>query len=137
MGLPLALYFLCLYYFGPAVASTYWPWVCFFSLSGSIQARLLPQDPLYEPVSHSFLPLALNGFFSLANFDLPVLLGFFLLLDLSKWTSTITRFHVWILLFCVLKFPHIISFFLFFFLFLRNSSHKFLNSLKYLYHLVK
>ena len=45
MGLPLAIYFLCLYYFGPAVAyfrfSTYCPWVCFLSLSGLIQARLL------------------------------------------------------------------------------------------------
>ena len=43
----------------------------------AIQARLLPQDSLYEPVSHSFLPLSLNGCFLLANFGLPVLLGFF------------------------------------------------------------
>ena len=81
MGLPLARYFLCLHYFEPAVAhsrfSTYCSWVCFFSFSGPIKACLLPQDPLYEPVSHSFLPLGLNGFFLLANFGLPVLLGFF------------------------------------------------------------
>ena len=81
MGLPLAPYFLCLHYFGSAMAhsrfSTYCPWVCFFSLSKPIQARLLPQGPLYELVSHSFLPLGLNGFFLLANFGLPVLLGFF------------------------------------------------------------
>ena len=81
MGLPLAPYFLCLHYFGPTVThsrfSTYCPWVCFFSLFRPIQARLLPQDPLYEPVSRSFLPLGLNGFFLLANFGLPVLLGFF------------------------------------------------------------
>ena len=81
MNLPLAPYFLCLRYFGSAMAhyrfSTYCPWVCFFSLSGPIQAHLLPQDPLYEPVSHSFLPLGLNGFFLLANFGLLVLLGFF------------------------------------------------------------
>ena len=43
----------------------------------AIQARLLPQDSLYEPVSHSFLLLSLNGFFLLTNFGLPVLLGFF------------------------------------------------------------
>ena len=81
MGLPLALYFLCLYYFGPAMAhsrfSTYCPWVCFLSLSGPIQARLLLQDPLYEPVSHSFLPLGLSGFFLLVNFGLPMLLDLF------------------------------------------------------------
>ena len=81
MGLPLAPYFLYLHYFGPVVApsrfSTYCLWVCFFSLFGPIQARLLPQDPLYEPVSRSFLPLGLNGFFLLANFGMPVLLGFF------------------------------------------------------------
>ena len=85
MGLPLAPYFFCLHYFGPVVAhsrfSTYCPWVCFFSLSRPNQARLLPQDPLYEPMSHSFLPLGLNGFFLLANFGLLVLLRFF-----SYWT---------------------------------------------------
>ena len=81
MGLPLAPYFLCLHYFGPVVAhsrfSTYCPWICFLSLSRPIQARLLLQDPIYEPVSHSFLPLGLNGFFLLANFGLPMLLGLF------------------------------------------------------------
>lgn len=81
MGLPLAPYFLCLHYFGPVVSysrfSTYYPWVCFLSLFGPIQARLLLQDPLYEPVSHSFLPLGLNGFFLLANFGLPMLLSLF------------------------------------------------------------
>ena len=80
MGLPLAPYFFCLHYFGPTMVhsrfSTYCLWVCFFSLSEPIQARLLPQDSLYEPVSHSFLPLGLNGFFLPANFCLPVLLGF-------------------------------------------------------------
>ena len=78
MGLPLASYF---HYFGPAVAhsrfSTYYPWVCFFSLSGPIQTRLLPHNPLYESVSHSFLPLGFNGFFLLSNSNLPMLLGFF------------------------------------------------------------
>ena len=81
MGLPLALYFLYLRYFRPAVThsrfSTYCPWVYFLSLSEPIQARLLLQGPLYEPVSHSFLPLGLNGFFLLANFGLPMLLGLF------------------------------------------------------------
>ena len=88
MGLPLAPYFLCLYYFGPIVAhsrfSTYYPWVCFLSLSGLIQARLLLQDPLYEPVSHSFLPLGLNGFFLLANFGLSMLLSLLFYWALSK-----------------------------------------------------
>ena len=81
MGLPLAPYFLYLHCFGPVVAhsrfSTYYPWVCFFSFSRPIQAHSLPQEPLYELVSHSFLPLGLNGFFLLANFGLPMLLGFF------------------------------------------------------------
>ena len=84
MGLPLAPYFLCLYYFGSTVVhsrfSTYCPWICFLSLFGPIQARLLFQDPLYEPVSHSLMPFGLNGFFLLANFGLPMLLGL-----LSYW----------------------------------------------------
>ena len=88
MGLPLAPYFLCLYYFGPAVAhscfSTYCQWIGFLSLSGPIQTRLLLQDPLYEPVSHSFLPLRLNGFFLLTNFGLPMLMGLFSYWALSK-----------------------------------------------------
>ena len=78
---PSAPYFLCSYYFESTMAhsrfSTYYPWVCFLSFSGSIQTRLLLQDSLYEPVSHSFPPLGLNGFFLLANFGLPMLLGFF------------------------------------------------------------
>ena len=92
MGFPLAPYFLCLHYFGPTVApscfSTYCPWVCFFSISGPIQPCLPPQDPLYEPVSHSFLPLELNGFFLLANFGLPMLLGLFSYWACEKWAST-------------------------------------------------
>ena len=45
---------------------------------------MLLQDPLYEPMSHSFLPHRLNGFFLLANFGLPMLLGFFSYWALSK-----------------------------------------------------
>ena len=63
-------------YCGPLSLSTYYPWVCFFSLFEPIQACLLPQNPLYELVGHSFLPPRLNGFFLLADFGLPVLLGF-------------------------------------------------------------
>ena len=43
----------------------------------SFWAHSSPFAPLYEPVSRSFLPLGLNGFFLLANFGLLVLLGFF------------------------------------------------------------
>ena len=45
---------------------------------------MLLQDPLYELVSHSFLPHRLNGFFLLANFGLPMLLGLFSYWALSK-----------------------------------------------------
>ena len=96
MGLSLAPYFFCLHYFGPTVThsrfSTYCTWVCLFSLFGLIQARLLLQGPLYEPVSHSFLPLGLNGFFLLANFGLPMLLGLFSYWALSKMSLN-TRFQ--------------------------------------------
>ena len=46
-------------------------------LSFRAHSSPFPQDPLYEPVSCSFLPLGLNGCFLLANFGLPVLLDLF------------------------------------------------------------
>ena len=63
-------------YYGPFLLFYILP-IGFFSISRPISTCLLPQDPLYKPVSHSFLPLGLNGFFLLANFGLPMLLGFF------------------------------------------------------------
>ena len=58
-------------YYGPFLLFYILP-IGFFSISRPISTCLLPQDPLYKPVSHSFLPLGPNGFFLLANFGLPV-----------------------------------------------------------------
>ena len=71
-------------YYGPFSLFYILPMGLLLLFSGPIQAHLLPQDPLYEPISHSFLPLRLNGFFLLTNFGLPMLMGLFSYWALSK-----------------------------------------------------
>ena len=63
---------------------------------GSFRPICFPQDPLvflwaYDPL---FLPFRFNGFsLNLANFFLPILLGFFLLLGFSKMSINTTHTH--------------------------------------------
>ena len=63
---------------------------------GSFRPICFPQDPLvflwaYDPL---FLPFRFNGFsLNLANFFLPILLGFFLLLGFSKMSINTTHAH--------------------------------------------
>ena len=67
---------------------TYCPWICHFSLSGLLKAHLF----ILWACNPLFLPFWLNGFFCpFTNSFLPMLLGFFFLLDFPKWSSIAAR----------------------------------------------
>ena len=94
MGLPSIPYSLCLHYFGPTAAHSYFFFTShtahgfatyYFSLFRLFWAYLLSQSPFTYFMDPLFLPLGLNGFCSLSFANFSVLFG---------WASFLTfGFH--------------------------------------------